>query len=85
VPDSAKNKKLSSGSIELLKHTEKINIKHNAEKDETNSSTIPTCHHILRGCITISSHYPGRYTSFPILRTIFGKSKIKKLCIVILE
>ena len=80
-----KNEKIIQLKHRIIKNTEKITIKYNTEKDDINSSTIPTCHHILWGCITISSHHSGRHMSFPILKTIFGKSKIKKLCIVILE
>ena len=44
-----------------------------------------TCHYILRGCVTICSHHAGRYMSLVPFWTIFGKSKIRKLGIVVLD
>lgn len=40
---------------------------------------------ILRGCIAVCSHNSCRYMSFVSVRTIFGKSKIRELRIVILK
>lgn len=44
-----------------------------------------TCHHIFRGCIALCSHHSCWHMSLIPHRTIFGKSKIRKFRIVILE
>ena len=77
-----RNGKLGAESDGLQEQSRRYvkNYKNSNEK----SLIVGTCHHILRGCITIGAHYTGIYMCL-ISWTIFGKSKVRKLSIVVLE
>ena len=77
------NGKLGAESDEPQEQSRR-NVK-NYKNSNEKSLIVVTCHHILRGCITIGAHYTGRYMCLISFWTIFGKSKVRKLSIVVLE
>lgn len=75
--------KLGGAELDGSQEHSHRNVKNNKNSNE--SLSVVTCHHILRGCIAIGAHYTSRYMCLISFWTVFGKSKVRKLSIVVLE